>query len=123
MDFAELINALRNMVNYALGYAGNLMGSFTEEQWFFLIVGLTLLVISIVNAIRAKTFGGYKLWAIMFKVSIFLIVLAFAWQNIIWVYEQTMQLTGNPVAAFLMIALAGILGINVVKTLLERAKK
>jgi len=123
MDFAELINALRNMVNYALGYAGNLMGSFTEEQWFFLIVGLTLLVISIVNAIRARTFGGYKLWAIMFKVSIFLIVLAFAWQNIIWVYEQTMQLTGNPVAAFLMIALAGILGINVVKTLLERAKK
>ena len=96
---------------------------FEPIQWLLLILGSFLVSIGVYSAWKSYRIATYSVSVKIAKFGFTLIVLAFAWPNIKWIYEECMKATGNPVLAFVLILVGGFFGLNVVKLILLSSTK
>ncbi len=96
---------------------------FEPIQWLLLVLGCFLVGIGIYSAWKSYRIATYSVSVKIAKFGFTLIVLAFAWPNIKWIYEECMKATGNPVLAFVLILVGGFFGLNVVKLILLSSTK
>lgn len=96
---------------------------FEPVQWLLLIMGVSLITLGIYSAWKSYRIMSYSISVKVAKFGFSLIVIAFAWDNIRWIYETAIEMTGNPILAFALILAGGFLGINTLKLLLAGGKK
>lgn len=96
---------------------------FEPIQWLLLILGSFLVSIGVYSAWKSYRIASYSVSVKIAKFGFTLIVLAFAWPNIKWIYEEGIKMTGNPVLAFVLILIGGFFGLNVVKLILLSSTK
>ncbi|AGK60951.1 hypothetical protein Asulf_00947 [Archaeoglobus sulfaticallidus PM70-1] len=90
---------------------------FEPVQWMLFLIGATLVGFGLYSAWKSYRIASYSISVKVAKFGFTLIVISFAWDNIKWIYETAMQMTGNPVLAFVLILAGGFLGINTIKLL------
>ena len=97
--------------------------TFEPIQWLLFALGSFLVSIGVYSAWKSYRIATYSVSVKIAKFGFTLIVLAFAWPNIEWIYEECMKVTGNPVLAFVLILIGGFFGLNVVKLILLSSTK
>jgi len=121
MDAETIINFI-NFFTHITTYLKEIVENFNETQWMFLIIGALLIVIGIYGAWRSERIAKYNLCVAIAKAGTILVIIAFAWNNIVWLYEKGLELTGNPLAAILLIIAGAFIGFNTIKTILSMKK-
>lgn len=123
MDWGLIFESIKNAFDIVAKKFVDITSTWSEFQWMLFGVGLFLLIVSVIQAMRAKKIFSYKLATFGIKVSFTLIVLAFAWPYAIDLYNTAKEVFGNPVVAFGVVLVGGIFGYNIVKLLLMRRSK
>ena len=94
----------------------------STTQYILLAGGVTVTIYAMLRAYHAVKIGSYKLWSMVAKLGLSIVVLAFAYPYAVDLYNSAEQLTGSPLYGILAILAGVFFGYNTVKMLLSKPK-
>ncbi len=111
-----------DILAFVIGKIKAITEGWSTTQYALLAGGIVVTIYAMLRAYHAVKIGSYKLWSMIAKLGLSIIVLAFAYPYALDLYNSAEQLTGSPLYGLLAILAGVFFGYNTVKMLLSKPK-